>query len=545
MNSIFSRRTAITTLLGLAFAVTLPAHATPTDPLAFPLKSFTIETKDVKFGGITHHIRYRAYRHIPYVAHPVSTEFESLDVEVPVEIDGKPVDASDAPIVMNIMVNGYMSVNNAHPHRQGFPGGHPPFGGKPGDTHGGPGMAMNHPDDPAHGNGPHSAMGPNGGPHGPGAGGPQGPGGPERKGELALAAGYVVVTPGVRGSDSQDAQGHYIGKAPAAIVDLKAVVRYIHHNGGHMPGNPAWVVSAGCSAAGGLSALLGASGDNPAYAPYLLKLGAAEASDKVFASACYSPITDLDHADMSYEWTYGVQKPRMGSVDPALSVQLATDFAAYEDGLGLKGRGSFGPLTTGRLADYMLQEYLEPAATQYLGKMKEADRVHYLADNPWMHWKNQSASFTFADYIRHTGRFKGLPVFDSFDLNSPETGLFGTSAKRAQNFTATGLRHATGKPDAEPDSMLRERVNLMNPMFFLAHNGSAPTRHWLFHTGTNDGSISPVVLVNLATRLENQGQDVHATLFWDGGHCADYEPAGMVEWISHLTGYPALALDRK
>ena len=68
------------------------------------------------------------------------------------------------------------------------------------------------------------------------------------KADLALAAGYVVVTPGVRGWDNQDAKGQYVGKAPAAIVDLKAVVRYLRHNDARMPGNAEWIVSAGCSA---------------------------------------------------------------------------------------------------------------------------------------------------------------------------------------------------------------------------------------------------------------------------------------------------------
>lgn len=29
----------------------------------------------------------------------------------------------------------------------------------------------------------------------------------------------------------------------------------------------------------------------------------------VFASVCYCPIIDLDHADMAYEWLYGGMKP--------------------------------------------------------------------------------------------------------------------------------------------------------------------------------------------------------------------------------------------
>ena len=54
-----------------------------------------------------------------------------------------------------------------------------------------------------------------------------------------------------------------------------------------------------------LASLLGATGNHPAYAPLLKAMGAADERDDVFASVCYCPITDLDHADMAYEWLYG------------------------------------------------------------------------------------------------------------------------------------------------------------------------------------------------------------------------------------------------
>ena len=56
-----------------------------------------------------------------------------------------------------------------------------------------------------------------------------GPGGNRKvsgNADLALAAGYVVVSPGCRGRDNKAADGTWYGKAPAAIADLKAAVRY-------------------------------------------------------------------------------------------------------------------------------------------------------------------------------------------------------------------------------------------------------------------------------------------------------------------------------
>ncbi len=55
-------------------------------------------------------VTYRSYMHIPYVANPVDKDYQSLNVSVPVEIDGKAVDAENAPILFDIGVGGYMSV---------------------------------------------------------------------------------------------------------------------------------------------------------------------------------------------------------------------------------------------------------------------------------------------------------------------------------------------------------------------------------------------------------------------------------------------------
>ncbi len=132
----------------------------------------------------------------------------------------------------------------------------------------------------------------------------------------------MVVSPGCRGRDNKAADGTLYGKAPAAIVDLKAAIRYIRHNQGVIPGNVNWIFSTGVSAGGALSALLGSSGNSHLYDSYLKEIGAADASDNIFGSACFCPITDLEHADGAYEWMYGTIPTRSGLVDQELSKQL-------------------------------------------------------------------------------------------------------------------------------------------------------------------------------------------------------------------------------
>ena len=85
----------------------------------------------------------------------------------------------------------------------------------------------------------------------------------------------VVAAPAARGRSNETAEGVYYGKAPAAIVDLKAAVAYLHKNDNIMPGDANKIISNGTSAGGALSLLLGATGNESDYAPYLQEIGAA------------------------------------------------------------------------------------------------------------------------------------------------------------------------------------------------------------------------------------------------------------------------------
>jgi acetyl esterase/lipase len=458
------------------------------DPLTFPKGAFTEETLKVRTSQGEKTVVFRAYRHIPYVAKPVDREYQSLDVSVPIQVDGIPINAANAPILFVVPVGGYMSASNA-----GRGGG----GGRP----------------PGRSNGVSSNR------------------------DLALAAGYVVVVPGCRGRDNKAADGTYYGKAPAAIVDLKAAVRYVRHNAGVLPGNTRWIVTTGVSAGGALSALLGASGDSRLYEPYLREIGAADASDAVFGSADFCPIMDLEHADMAYEWMYGTLPARSGPVDQGLSKELKTAFAAYQASLKLKGRNGYGVLTAENYDKYLLQTYVIPSANRFLQGLNEANRQEYLAKNKWITWTGAGASFSFPDYAAHVGRMKGLPAFDDFDARQPEPIVFGNKTTNARHFTNFSLRHTTGNDQSAIDAELQAVVNLMNPMYFIGRNSRGLAGHWWIRQGSSDNHTSLTVLSNLAASLENRGKDVNALLYWDAGHGADEDAEDFIAWIGRITGY--------
>lgn len=486
------------------------------DPLRFPKDAFTVETKTVKTSFGEHKVVYHSYLHIPYVAKPVDKDYQSLNVSVPVEVDGKPVDASRAPILFGIGVGGYMSSPNVRRAGAAGPPAGPPGAGAPG-----------------------GAGGPPGGP--PGGGPPGSNSKVSNNQDLALAAGYVVVAPGARGRDNKAADGTFYGKAPAAIIDLKAAVRYVHHNRGVIPGDTDRIVSVGGSAGGALSALLGASGDSPLYASYLKELGAAEASDAIFASADFCPITDLDHADMAYDWMYGsFPKAKMGgSVDAGVAKELAAAFAQYEASLNLQGRAGFGKVDAANFGAYTVKTYLVPSANKYLAELAADKRQEYLQQNPWITWNGTSASFSWADYVQHVGRLKGQPAFDDFAMKSPETNLFGNRSTDSRHFTDYSLARGTGQAGARLDPELREVVNLMNPMYFITRDNKGMATHWWIRHGSKDNDTALPVIINLATSLENRGRDVNALLYWDAPHGADEDPEDFIAWIGKISGAPA------
>ena len=390
----------VATAIGYCFSC-VTASGQSMDPLIFPKDNFTVETKIVKTSSGEKKITYHSYLHILYVAKPVDKDYQSLNVSVPVKIDDVTIDAANAPILFSIGIGGYMSVrntSNAVPRA--------------------------------------------------GAGGSGGTGSLSSRDDLALAAGFVVVTPGCRGRDNKADDGTYYGKAPAAIVDLKAAIRYLRHNKGILPGNTDQIISVGCSAGGAVSALLGTSGNSPLYDPYLKEIGAADEKDNIFGSACYSPITDLENADGAYEWMYGTYPTRSGLVDQDISNQLKAIYADYQLSLKLQGKNGFGFLTADNYENYLLQYFLIPSANEYLKGLTEEKRNNYLASNKWITWTDKGASFVFPDYVSHVGRMKSIPAFDDFDKKQPEPVLFGNKTIDSRHFTNFSLQHSTGDKNA-------------------------------------------------------------------------------------------------
>ncbi|WP_326661462.1 subtype B tannase [Streptomyces sp. NBC_00385] len=500
----------------------------PSAALVFDTDDFTELTETIAdAAGVDHVVTYHFYKPRNYVTAPSDDTHQSLVVSVPMTIDGKAVDASHAPIVLANAVGGYMpsSVAKATGVGQAALEMGSMGGGTGGAPSGAPsGMPSGMPSD------------------GPGGGGTGAINGMVNLAKLALAAGYVAVEPGTRGRSLTASDGTVYGTAPAVIVDLKAAVRYVRFNKNRIPGNTNRIVSTGTSAGGATSALLGASGDSPLYDRYLKEAGAAHASDAIFATGAWCPITDLEHADGAYEWNWGSSLTQSTGtvVDQSVSKALQAQFAEYQASLKLRGLNRYGSLTARNYDDYLLTTYMQPSATKYLAALPDSERTAYLAKNTFITWSGGKATFTWADYVTHVGtRKKATPAFDAFDLSAGENNEFGEGTVESRHFTAYSLKNdTTGITGRRLDSDVPEKLDLMNPMYHLVKKRNpSRSKHWWIRVGTNDSDTSHVISANLAAALDNLGDDVNHSFYWDQGHATNADPGDFIAWVAKVTGH--------
>lgn len=92
-----------------ANAATGNASKSSDGSLAFDPDAYTeLTTTVTDTEGTEHAVTYHFWKAITYVSKPVDATYQSLNVSVPVEIDGTAVDASNAPILLANSVGGYM-----------------------------------------------------------------------------------------------------------------------------------------------------------------------------------------------------------------------------------------------------------------------------------------------------------------------------------------------------------------------------------------------------------------------------------------------------
>ena len=458
----------------------LQADASSKISLAFDVKNYesmstTVDNKEIK---------YRAFEYIPYVANPIDIDQQYMNIYVPEEyfnngtVNG--YNTQTAPIFMPNAVDGYM-----------------------------PSQAMT----PKVENGkPNSVV-------------------------YALSRGYVVASPATRGRTNKASDGNFIGKAPAVIVDLQAATAYLHANDSTMPGNANRIITNGTSAGGAVSLLQGAAGNSSDFQPYLQALGAATAATNVYAVSAYAPITNLDAADMAYEWSYnGItssNKVSMSPDDVAYSNLLNEHFPDYVNNLQL--HDSVGRVLkldkngNGTFKNYV-KEFIVAAANKAQAKGTDLSKHTYLVrDNKTGTIKD----INWEAYNRFVSRSKAPGAFDSRSNDSGENNLFGTSTTDNNHFTITAALHdTTSNPEAYVQNA--KVVTMMNPMNYLGSPAATNAQFYRIRYGTADSNTSVAIPLIVGTRAQNLGYKVDMATPFDVNHSGDYDLDELFNWMDNI-----------
>ena len=458
----------------------LQADASSKISLAFDVKNYesmstTVDNKEIK---------YRAFEYIPYVANPIDIDQQYMNIYVPEEyfnngtVNG--YNTQTAPIFMPNAVGGYM-----------------------------PSQAMT----PKVENGkPNSVV-------------------------YALSRGYVVASPATRGRTNKASDGNFIGKAPAVIVDLQAATAYLHANDSTMPGNANRIITNGTSAGGAVSLLQGAAGNSSDFQPYLQALGAATAATNVYAVSAYAPITNLDAADMAYEWSYnGItssNKVSMSPDDVAYSNLLNEHFPDYVNNLQL--HDSVGRVLkldkngNGTFKNYV-KEFIVAAANKAQAKGSDLSKHTYLVrDNKTGTIKD----INWEAYNRFVSRSKAPGAFDSRSNDSGENNLFGTSTIDNNHFTITAALHdTTSNPEAYVQNA--KVVTMMNPMNYLGSPAATNAQFYRIRYGTADSNTSVAIPLIVGTRAQNLGYKVDMATPFNVDHSGDYDLDELFNWMDNI-----------
>ena len=508
-NEASTKRSAVTeekNILSQPMEPPLQADSSAKISLAFDAKNYesmstTVDNKEIK---------YRAFEYIPYVANPIDIDQQYMNIYVPEEyfnngtVNG--YNTQTAPIFMPNAVGGYM-----------------------------PSQAMT----PKVENGkPNSVV-------------------------YALSRGYVVASPATRGRTNKASDGNFIGKAPAVIVDLQAATAYLHANDSTMPGNANRIITNGTSAGGAVSLLQGAAGNNSDFQPYLQALGAATAATNVYAVSAYAPITNLDAADMAYEWSYKgitsfnkvtmgqgelpqanvggnaappkrtIQRVNLNADDVAYSNLLSEHFPEYVNNLQL--HDSMGRVLkldkngNGTFKNYV-KAFIIDAANKAQAKGTDLSKHTYLVrDNKTGTIKD----INWEAYNQFVSRSKAPGAFDSRSNDSGENNLFGTSSTDNNHFTITAALHDT-TPNQDVYVENAKIVTMMNPMNYLGSPAATNARYYRIRYGTADSNTSVAIPLIVGTRAQNLGYNVDMATPFDVDHSGDYDLDELFNWMDNI-----------
>lgn len=363
----------------------------------------------------------------------------------------------------------------------------------------------------------------------------------------ALKDWYIVASAWARGRTSTT------WKAPAGIVDLKAAIRYLKYNDDVIPWDSNKIISNGTSAGWAMSTLIWATWNNPDYDKYLEEIWAAPATDDVFATSVYCPITNLDNANMAYEWQFywangtinvldadsldyhvenwNTSEKTLSDEELQHSKELKDAFPAYVNSLWLVDENG-NPYSLDENWEWNFKEDIKAQVIKTFDKAL-AD-WNDLSEFDWLTIEdNHVVDLDFDEYIKnYMARNKNIPAFDGFDLSAWENQLFGTEEIDARHFTQYAYENSTVNWELAPEDV----VKVMNPMYYIWDWKTDVSKYWRIRHGSKDEHTSLAISFILAKSLEQkENAEVDFWYPYNQWHGGDYDIDELMAWMNSLT----------
>ena len=404
---------------------------------------------------------------------------------------------------------------------------------------------------------------------------------------LYTDAGIIYVHIGFRGIKSG---------APYGVTDIKTAIRYLRNNKDLLPGNTSAIYAVAANQGAMLTAVLGASGNDRLYLPYLKENGAfTRIDDNIKGVMLINPVSGLDTANEAIEWFIGYNRKNMTDEQKKLSDKMAKEYANYVNRAGFvlgADRGltlqysDEGIYQEGSYYDY-LKEVIITSLQQYfkehpfplnIPKSWEISEEDALAqDNIKLSGTIQTKDKFFsvlnshkpwiADYGMHGIKIKSLsefkriffrkipPLFsvDGSDKQQNANILFGNENGRGLRFdtyTSQILKNIPHYKEDMSDLYKRDkngyatikRADMYNPLYYLlpsyeGYNTTDVAEFWYIRSGLFQTKYPVISAINLILAVEKMKnvKYVDKQIVWGMGdveRITDENRKSFINWIA-------------
>jgi len=401
-------------------------------------------------------------------------------------------------------------------------------------------------------------------------------------------AGLIYAHIGFRGAEHG---------APATVADIKAAIRFIKSNSERIPGNTESVFILAANHGGLLASIVGASGNDRSYTPYLQEIGAINnVEDNIKGVMVINPKGALDTANEALEWILNRNRQDLSEEQKKISDKMAKEYANYVNRAGFIGPRGEGltlqysqkgvyqdgtyydyikSIMENSLADLMLHNkfpYAVPKSWEISEDRAEAEKNIKLAGtyqsreklvddlNAKKVWVELNTSYGLKIKMASIRDFnnifvrKHLPLasYDGFNKNNKENILFGLGDKKGLHFDAYTAKVFKGVPQGKEYAadlykqdkfgyITLKRVNIFNPLYYLlssyeGYKTSNVAPYWNIRTGVFQNNEPLTSSVNLFLAVNNH-PDVKKVVFnplWGMGDISEIGKKDRMDFISWI-----------